>query len=419
MGSYLRNQLERMGFRSGIYPRQFWVLFFGMMISTVGMSMIWPFLTVYASETLKLPLAATGGLFTISATFSLIASLIAGPIIDRFGRKWVMAGALLLNGAGYLMLGYASSYLHFVLLMGMNGFITPLYRIAADAMMADLVPPQHRAEGYSLLRMSNNVGVAIGPAVGGFVTSVSYTIAFTIAATGLALYSVIVTFFARETMPEREAEQVRQPETLGGYTRVLRDRPFMGMVAAFALVQLCTTLIWVLLAVYAKVNFGVTESQYGWIPTTNAVMVVLFQFFVTRVTKQYPPLRVLALGSLLYGLSNLAVAFSAGFWGFWGAMVVMTMGELILVPTTSTYAANLAPADMRARYMSVYGLTWTIAQGTGPLLGGFLNDTIGPQAIWLGGALVGVLAVIAFLSLHRRFPTPSSNAQPASGAGTT
>lgn len=413
MVSYLRAKLERLGFRSGIYPRQFWVLFWGMLISTIGMSMVWPFLIVYVSGRLQLPLTAAAGLFTISAIASFVSSVVAGPIIDKVGRKWMMVFSLVVNGLGYFFLARADAYVHFALLMGMNGFISPMYRIAADAMMADLVPATHRADGYSLLRMSNNIGISIGPALGGFVTSISYAIAFYFAAGGLALYGLIIAVLTRETLPE-EARAPRQHrrESFGGYGRVFADRPFTGMVVAFTVAQLCTTLIWVLLAVYAKTNYGVMERQYGWIPTTNALMVVLFQFMVTQVTKKHAPLLMLALGAALYGLSNLSIAFSIGFWGFWASMVIMTVGELILVPTSSTYAANLAPPDMRARYMSVYGMSWIIAQGIGPLFGGLLNDTLNPQAIWFGGSLMGLLAVGAFLLLHRRFPMPASAPEP-------
>jgi len=83
-------------------------------------------------------------------------------------------------------------------------------------------------------------------------------------------------------------------------------------------------------------------------------------------------------------------------------MVVMTIGELILIPTSNTYTANLAPADMRGRYMSIYGLTHSVASGIAPLLGGFLSDTIAPRATWVGGGILGVISIVAFLWLAIR-----------------
>jgi MFS family permease len=82
-------------------------------------------------------------------------------------------------------------------------------------------------------------------------------------------------------------------------------------------------------------------------------------------------------------------------------MVIMTIGELILIPTATTYVANLAPAEMRGRYMSVYGLTWGVATGIGPVLGGFLNDNFGPTTIWIGAFLIGISSTAGFLLLMR------------------
>jgi len=93
------------------------------------------------------------------------------------------------------------------------------------------------------------------------------------------------------------------------------------------------------------------------------------------------------------------VALFAGFWGFWFCMVVMTIGELMLIPTSNTYTANLAPADMRGRYMSIYGLTHSVAAGIAPLLGGLLSDTIAPRATWIGGGLLGIISILVFLIL--------------------
>ena len=85
-------------------------------------------------------------------------------------------------------------------------------------------------------------------------------------------------------------------------------------------------------------------------------------------------------------------------------MIIMTIGELILMPTVSTYVAALAPPDMRGRYMSVAGLTWSAAAGIGPLIGGFLNDNVAPVATWYGGFVVGIMGILGFLILSRKQP---------------
>jgi MFS family permease len=129
-------------------------------------------------------------------------------------------------------------------------------------------------------------------------------------------------------------------------------------------------------------------------------MVVIFQVAFTKVTKRFVPIPVMTIGAVFYMLAVGGMSFGTGFWGFWVFMVVMTIGELILVPTASTYAANMAPPDKRGRYMSIFGLSWRIAIGIGPIMGGILNDNLGPKAIWYGGALIGLLSVITFLIIN-------------------
>jgi MFS family permease len=385
------------------YPRQFWLLFWGLLISTIGASMIWPFLMIYVSERLSLPLTTIASLMTLNAAVGLVFSFIGGNLIDRAGRKWIMVISLAINGLVYILLSYSNTLASFAILMALSGAFNPLYRVGADAMMADLIPAEKRLDAYSLLRMGNNVGVALGPAIGGFIATRSYTTAFFLAAAGMLTYSLLLTFFARETLPRDFGMEKKDKESLGGYGRALRDKPFMLFSGTFVLTQICAAIMWVLLAVYVKQNFQIPESQYGWIPTTNAVMVIAFQMLVTSISKRYPPFFLLAFGSLLYAASVGSVALGQAFWAFLMSMVILTIGELILVPTATTLAANLSPQDMRGRYMSIYGLTWGIAAGIGPILGGFLNDNIGPTAIWYGGLLVGLVAAGIFVILGIRY----------------
>jgi MFS family permease len=383
------------------YPRQYWLMFFGMIISSIGGSMIWPFLMIYSSEKLGLPLAQVTVLMTINAFVGFLSALIAGPLIDQFGRKWLMVISLGLNGFAYLLLSQAETFPVFALLMGLSGAVNPLYRVGSDAMLADLIPKEKRVDAYALIRLSNNVGVALGPALGGFIATRSYTYAFLGATTGMVTYSLLLAFLAKETLPSKPVNGSVKPahEPFGGYLAILRDIPFISFVVSFTLVISCAVMMWVLLGVYAKQNFGIPENQYGWLATTNAVMVILFQIPVTNRSKRYPNFSVLMVGAVFYSLAVTSIAFGRGFWWFWGSMVVMTLGELLLMPTSSAFVANLAPTEKRGRYMSIYGLYWGVAAGTAPLLGGFLNDTFGPQTIWFGGGVVGLIGLLGFVLL--------------------
>jgi MFS family permease len=375
-----------------------------MLISTIGSSMIWPFLMIYVRQRVNMPLTQAASLITFQSVAGIIAALIAGPFTDRIGRKWVMVFSLAGNGLVYFFMGYAHSYLDFVLLMSLSGTFNPLYRVGADAMLADLIPAERRPEAYALYRLSNNAGISIGPMVGGFLASLSFSITFFFAGVGMLTYSLLLAFFAHETLPIRSELSAKSVNPTAGYIQVLRDAHFLSFIGAFILAQMCAVTIWILLPVYANNIFNVSESQYGFIPTTNALMVVFLQVFVTSITKRYRPLPVMMVDTLFYALGVGSVAFGHSFVGFWISIVIMTVGELILMPTASSYVAMLAPPDMRGRYMSISGLTWPAAAGIAPLLGGYLNDNIMPVATWYGGFLIGLLGILWFYIASKRLP---------------
>ena len=184
----------------GEYPRQFWLMITGVVLSTAGASMIWPFLLIYATNRLQLPLSVVAPLISINAGTGLLSSLIAGAMADRIGRKTVMNLSLTINGLGYFFLMSAATYQQFVVLMIVIGFAQPLYQVGADAMLADLIPPEKRTRAYAISRIAVNAAFAMGPAVGGFLASRSYHLAFYGATGGFLAYSLLLLLLARETL---------------------------------------------------------------------------------------------------------------------------------------------------------------------------------------------------------------------------
>lgn len=393
------------------YPRQYWLMILGIVISTAGGSMVWPFMLIYAGGKLGLPLSAVASLISINAGVGLFSSFLAGTLADRIGRKAVMVASLAMIGVAYFFLVQAETYLQFALLMGLVGLSNPLYQVGADAMLADMIPSAQRTDAYAINRIANNAAFGIGPAIGGFLASTSYNLAFYGAATGFMTYAVIWFLFAHETLnkaqSEREtsalAEQApvkNEAAQSNGYARVFKDRRYLAFAALSAIGLTAPSILWILMPVYAKTNFNVPEALYGWIPTTNAAMCVFVQYAVTQQTRKYRALPVAAIGMLMYALGVGSVALMTGFWGFWLSMVILTFGELILVPTASKYVADIAPADLRGRYMSLYWFAWGMSRTIAPLIGGYLNDNISPRAIWSGGLLFGLTSALGLLFLN-------------------
>ena len=86
-------------------------------------------------------------------------------------------------------------------------------------------------------------------------------------------------------------------------------------------------------------------------------------------------------------------------------IVIITIGEMIIMPTSQALAANFAPEDMRGRYMAVFGLTWGIPSIFGPTLAGLILDNLNPNLLWYVGAALCAVAAFAYYILHLRLGT--------------
>ena len=161
------------------YPRQYWLMITGIVISTAGGSMIWPFLVIYAGNKLQMPLSTVAALISINAGTGLIASFIAGTLADKIGRKAVMVFSLTVNGIAYFLLIGAETYLQFAGLMVLIGLSNPLYQVGADAMLADMIPSEQRTDAYAINRIANNAALRWVPPWAVFSPRVPTTLPFT------------------------------------------------------------------------------------------------------------------------------------------------------------------------------------------------------------------------------------------------
>lgn len=391
------------------YPQQFWIITFGVLISSIGASIIWPFQLIYISQILDKPISTIATLVSISSIFALISSPLGGTIADLAGRKRVMISAQVIHGISFLIFSQANSYFWFFVPMALIGMAMPLFSVGSDAMMADMIPSEKRTGAYSILRMFNNTGVAIGPAIGGILVSQSYQTAFFVASAAMLIFGLYLALFTRETLDRSLIQKDNgRSDIFEGYLKVIKDKKFDAFVFALAIGVMAPMLLWMLLALYTKNYFGIKEAQYSYIPMTNAIMCVTLQLPVTKFLNRMKPQNTIVIGMFLYAIGVGSVALMDSFWGFWSSMVLMTFGELTLIPTATKYIADISPSEYRGRYMSFYWLAWGISRAAAPVIGGALHDYYAPVAIWWGGLALGLTSVV-LLTILFNFKKPQKS----------
>ncbi len=385
------------------YPRQFWLLMAGSLIFTTGASLVWPFLSIYIQEKLDIPLRYSTLLISLRAVSGIIASFFfAGTFADRFGRRFLILASLCGGFIYYVGLKQSDQLWHFSLLMIFWGILDIFYPVGINAMIADLIPQENRLEAYSVLRVVYNSGYAVGPILGGIMAAKSYDRIFIVAAIGYAVSFVIMFFFTKETLKEENRMiPADGSKTFSGISVVMKDKLYITSVFLNGMIYITSAGVFNLLSLYSGQNFGIPENQISYVFTVNALMCVTLQLPVIRMIRGKKPLALMSISGFLYALSVSSIALVDQVWWYCLCMAVMTTGELIMSPTMSDIAANLAPADARGRYMSVLSLARPFGQGVGPAFLGFVNDMISPRMMWVSGAMFAAAASAAFYYMDR------------------
>ena len=221
-------------------------------------------------------------------------------------------------------------------------------------MIADILSKEQRQEGFGILRVVGNMAWLVGPTVGGFVARTSFFALFVIDASISCIVAVLFYLF----MERNEARSARAARR-GGISRDVpqlpsraRDRPFVAFVVAAVLMGMVYIQMYNSLSVYLRDNHGIEPQGYGFLLTSSAITVICFQIWTMRVIKTRPQFLMMAFGTLFYLVGFGMFGMVSTYWLFVAAVVIITIGEMIVMPTSQAIAAGFARMDMRGRYMA-------------------------------------------------------------------
>ena len=395
------NQLKRTYYD---FPSLFWIVVAVRFVDGIGGTLLFPFFALYITQKFGVGMTQAGILLGMSSLFGLIGGMFGGALTDKFGRKQLILFGLIFSAISTLSFGLVNELSIMYPLVIVVGLLSNISHPAHEAMIADILPENKRQEGFGILRVVANFSWIIGPTIGGFLASRNFFLLFVIDSVISCLVAVIIYRTIPETKPEPHAHEKSQSflQTVMGYRFVLRDSAFVSFIVANIIMLIVYQQMYGSLSVYLRDNHGIDPQGYGFLMTTSAITVVLFQFWLTRIIKQRPPFLMMAFGTIFYMIGFFLFGVFTTFILFALNIVIITIGEMIVVPTSQALVAGFAPEEMRGRYMAIAGLSWAIPSTIGPGAAGYILDNYNPNLLWyLGGALCG-LSVLAYYALHLR-----------------
>lgn len=381
------------------------------LINSLGFGAVVPFMTVYFNTIRNISMTYISFFFLAAAIGRTLSQSVGGAASDVIGRKGLMVWSQLSRAVIFLFAGIAIALQWNVwLLAGIllsQYLISSFFQPVASAMIADILPPEERSNGYALMRMAHNVGWGIGPAIGGFLFDVSYQSLFFFTAIAFVISGSLTIFAIKETAvksvrPTPAKALAGEPRKFGAMAAAFKaDKLFFF----FCLVSLMLFLTWgqfvSTLSVFMTKSIGLSPTQIGWFYTFNSALVIVFQLFVTQRTKKVNHFILMMIGSILFFIPYFFMGWINSFGMLLFIMIFITFGEMFAGPSGHTLASNMSKGGLHGKYQGIFSSVSTLGWSLGPFIGGIMMDLIpNMKLFWISMSSFGLISFFGFLYLY-------------------
>jgi len=392
-------------------PRAVWIIAGALLVNRAG-TMILPFLVVYATRDRGFTAEQAGLLIAVFGFGALAASPIAGRLADRISPLTIMQASLLLAGGSALALPAARGFAALAVGIFVWSVLSEGYRAPSLAIVGEITSSEQRKPAFALVRLAVNLGLSIGPVVGGVLAERSFFALFVVDGLTSLLAGIVLFGFARRMgLPAKAAH----PSEIGAapVRAVLRDRRYVFFVAAMVPVLCVFFQSFGGMALYVVRDLEVSTSMFGLVLAINTVLIVLLDVPVNAATARWPHQRALFLGCALVGAGFGALALSRTVAAVAATVVVWTFGEIFTFASLNALATELAPAARRGEYMGLYQVAFSTAFLVGPGLGVLVLERLGPTVLWGGCFAVALLSGAMLARVDQRdAKSPAGQAVP-------
>ncbi|EKK3339843.1 MFS transporter [Listeria innocua] len=382
-------------------------------LSKIIGSMIFPFMAIYFSMEINSKVA--GILLMINVLAQFLAGMYGGHLADIIGRKKLMVAGELLKVFAFLgMVLCNSSVFHspwitFVMLL-LIGVAQGLINPAGEAMLIDVSTPENRSFMYSVSYWANNLSMMIGIIVGGWFF-VDYLFPLLVALFIMSFVTAWLTIsLISETLKQKAVLKKGSYGLVGmlkNYGQVLHDYRFLlytlGGIAVMSIEFQRSNYISVRLAEDFQallVHFGplgnITLNGVqivSVLTAVNTLFIVLFTVPVARFVTKRAQQPIMYVGFTLFAIGFAVCAFANNLAVLLLATAVLSIGELLYVPTRQTILAAIVDDDRRGAYMAFNGIIFQIGKMIGSVSLVFA-PFIGKYGMATFTILLGVLSIV-------------------------
>ena len=337
---------------------------------------------------------------------------IQGALADRFGRRPIILASNLGLGLDFLMMALVNT-LPLLFIGRVISGITSASFSASNAYVADVTPPEKRAQAFGVLGIAFGIGFVIAPVIGGFLGEIHPRLPFWAAVVMCLTNFCYGLFVLPESLtPDKRSAHFdwAHANPFGALKLLARYPQVLGLVGVVGLYALAHMVYPTTFVLYADYRFGwgpkMVGITLGLVGILSAVVQGgLIKLIVAKLGERRALLFGLACGTLGFTLYGLA---PTGYW-FWAMMPVAVLWG-VAQPAAQAMMSHIVDPREQGRLQGAVASVSSIAG----ILGAFLFpstlalvSSAHDHGVWAGAtffvaaAIVGASLLLAwYISAH-------------------
>jgi MFS family permease len=378
------------------------ILCFGQFLVMGGMTMVLPFLALYVQElgiTDPRDVAIwTGVIFGINFLTSFLFQPIWGRLADRVGRKIMLLRSAFGMAIIICLMGLATSVWHLLFLRLLNGMVAG-FNPAAISLTSASTPREHIGFAMGSLQAAGVAGLIIGPLFGGLMAEAfgSFRPIFFMTGALLAIASVLMLVFVRESFDRKAAESVPRQSILDNFHDLLSNRGMGSLFTATFILQFALFSSLPLLALFVQQITGDQEHialYAGLVGAVTGVANLIASPILGKLGDRIGHKQILLISLLGAVITLVPQAFVNQFWIFLVLRFLFGICMGGLIPSINALVRTITPKGMESRAYGFNSSFLSLGNFLGPIVGGFCAGAIGIDGVFLLSAAILLLNLL-------------------------
>ncbi len=348
------------------------LLYFSFMLLT-------PLFPLYLSETFDADKQMIGVVLSGYTLTALLIRPFSGYLVDSFPRRVVLLTSFFLFFVLFIGYPLSATLWLFAVVRTMHGAPFGMATVSNSTVAIDVLPASRRAEGIGYYGLSNNIATAISPTIAliiyGMTGNYDSIFLLAILISGLAFYCNYTLKLSLRPL----ASTKRPPLSLDRFVLLKAWRQGLCMACFSFSYGILSTYI----AIYGKEELGITEGTGLFFLLLSAGL-ICSRLTGGRSLRKGRVTQNASMGVLVSLVGYFVFAFCHNEWGYYGAALIIGLGNGHMFPAFQTMFLNLASNDQRGTANSTLYVSWDTGVGIGVLLGGMVAEHWGYHpAFWL------------------------------------